>query len=345
MSTGAAPAISSEAVDRALAAFGEHRSGEAEPVASSVLNENFRVQTGSGVRFLRFVLRAHSLDVVEAEHRAIRFAASAGIPVTLPVDRPGGGSVQEIDGQRVALFPWVEGRTAMRGRVSPQEAAMLGDLHGRIQAAFSGYSDPVLIARREGGETTWDTARSLETLYRIEAKLSANLAGVEERHARRAIRMQVILLESGQARPAGDFDHLPRQFEHGDFQERNVILRDEPPLEALAVVDWERVRRLPRAFQLIRALDYTGLATAAAAEDYLTAFGRSVRLSEAECHDSVEQWWQSSLHNTWAYTAVFEDGNARGARFLPEIEPRLMRLADVGVRERLAAHVAKHCTG
>jgi Ser/Thr protein kinase RdoA (MazF antagonist) len=345
MSAGAAAAISSDAIDQALAAFGERRTGEPAPVVSSVLNHNFRVETERGVRFLRFVLRTHSFEVVEAEHRAIRFAHSAGIPVTLPVERPGGGSVHEVDGQRVALFSWQEGRTAVRGAVTAEEATVLGDLHGRIQAAFAGYSDPVLEARGEGGETRWDTARSLETLYRLEAKVTASLLGVEERHSRRAIRMQIMLLESGQARPGDDFAHLPRQVEHGDFQERNVILRSEPPVAALAVVDWERVRPLPRAFQLVRALDYTGLAGTAAAEDYLRAFGRSVRLSETESRDAVEQWWQSSMHNTWAYTDVYDDGNARSARFLPEIEPRLMRLADVGFRERLAALLERHCTG
>lgn len=335
--------ISVAAIDTALERFGIERTAEPAPVADSILNQNFRIESRDRVYFLRFAQLKREKAVVEAEHRAMRHAAESGVPVPLPCASLGGDSVIEIEGQRAAVYPFVEGRTARRGAITPGEAAALGAMQGRLCGVLANFRDDVLEARH-AGETLWDTAASVNTLYRIEAWLSAHLTGIDERHARRAARMQLMLLESGQARPSGDFAHLPVQIDHGDFHERNVIL-DADSDRVLAVVDWERVRVLPRAFQLVRAIDFIGLLVGGPLDEYLAAFGREQRLEPQECHDAVDQWWQSALHNTWTYTETFEAGNVAVARFLPEMEGRLQRLANESFRRQLGERIARHTAG
>jgi Ser/Thr protein kinase RdoA (MazF antagonist) len=305
------------------------------------LSNTFDVDTDAGRVFLRFAQPSRTLAIVEAEHRAICFAGDAGIPVARPLVRPGGGTAVEVDGRVASAYPFIAGRNARRRAITPGEAASLGTMHGRVQAVLASYEDPEL-AGRSPGEIAWDTAAAIATLHRLDALLSAGLYGIEERHARRAVRLQLLLLESGLGRPASDFAHLPVQVEHGDFHERNVILSSDGD-EVLAVVDWERVRPLPRAFQLVRAIDFMRLAGTDLVEVYASAFGKNTRLPTTEVREAVEQWWQSNLHNTWVFSEVYERGNGRAAMFVAEVENRLRRLADEGFRERLASSIASGC--
>jgi aminoglycoside phosphotransferase (APT) family kinase protein len=136
---------------------------------------------------------------------------------------------------------------------------------------------------------------------------------------------------------------MPVQVEHGDYHERNVLLR-EGDGEVAAVIDWERIRVLPRAFQLVRAMDFMGLLGGGPVEEFLAAYGRHVRLDLEECEGAVEQWYQNVVHNTWMFRDVFIAGNPGAARFLGEHVPRLRRMADQQFRASLAAQVRRLCS-
>jgi Ser/Thr protein kinase RdoA (MazF antagonist) len=329
-----------EQVDRALAAWRFTRSGEPREMAAAVLSDAFEIDTDRGRVFLRVAQPRRTLAIVEAENRAIAFAGDAGIPVARPFSLPSGDSAVDIDGRVASLYPFVPGRNAVRRSITEGEARSLGDMHGRVQRALAGYADPALD--RPSGETKWDLQASLANLYRVESLVSADLRGVDDRHVRRALRYQLMLLESGIARPSADFADLPVQIEHGDFHERNVLLAEDGD-DVRAVVDWERVRPLPRTFQVFRAIDFMGMAASPLAGVYAAAFGAHMRFGRDEIERSAEFWWQSNLHNTWIYTEVFEAGNTRATQFLYEVENRLRQLSDVGFRQRLAGLVAAGC--
>jgi Ser/Thr protein kinase RdoA (MazF antagonist) len=261
--------------------------GEPRPVADSVLGENYRVDTDRGTRFVRFAQKKRTQEVVLAEFRAMRFAAEGGIPVALPLTGESSSPVASIGGRVVSVFPWVEGRTAKRGAMSEREAAVLGDMHGRLQAVLAQYRDPVLAAR-DPGEISWDAEASIAALSRVDDLIRYYPAPpAEHLAAQAALRYQLELLESDEPRPAADFAGLPMQVEHGDYHERNVLL--DGGGEVAAVVDWERIRVLPRAFQLVRALDFTGLLDGGPLDAYLQAYGRHIRLARA----SAQARWSS----------------------------------------------------
>jgi Ser/Thr protein kinase RdoA (MazF antagonist) len=326
-------------IRQVLAAFGLKDAGEPRPVEDSVLGDNFRIGAGQREYFVQFKQEKRTLEVVEAEHRAMRFAAERGIPVAMPLEDGQGRTAVTAGGRVASVAPWIHGHTARRGAITAREAASLGDMQGRLQRALAEYRDPVLDAR-DPGESTWDTSKSLAELRRVEEAVRSTAFPEDERTAvLQAVGLQTALLEGGVARPPGAFADAPTQIEHGDYHERNVILSDSD--DVLAVIDWERVRRLPRAFQMVRAVDFMGLVASGPLDAYLEGYGRHVRLERGEAALAVDHWWQNVLHNTWTQVTVFLKGDVRPARFLPELEPRLRRLADEGFRRTLAERIAR----
>lgn len=308
-------------------------------VAESVLNENYRVSTSNGTWFARFIQKKRTRAIVEAEHRALVHVHEQGVPVALAREMPGGGTVTSVGGTLATVFPWIAGRTARRGAISASEAWAIGDAHGRTVQALAAYHDDVLQGRGRG-ETEWDTNRSIGELSRVDDVIRYFPSPPDDQAAaQRALRVQLALLESDEPRPPSDFATMPVQIEHGDFHERNVILGDDG--RVAAVVDWERVRVLPRAFQLVRALDFTGLLAGGPFDEYVRSYCEHVRLQPGEGTMAMEQWWQSVIHSTWTFTEVFIRGNEPVRPFVPEIGPRLERLRDPSFRRLIAGTIER----
>ncbi len=310
-------------------AFGWRVQGAPAPVEDSVLNRNYRVETGHDPWFVRVHKQKRTVERLLAEHRAIAHAALNGIAVAAPLVWPDGRTFAECDGRLVAVFPWVEGRTAVRGSLTVPEAATLGDIQGRVQVAFADYRDPALTP---GSETVWDTAASIAALTRVDDVIRYYPApGAERVEAQRLLRLQLAVLESDVPRPHTDFAQLPRQVDHGDLHERNVVLNADGGVAA--VVDWERVGVFPRVYELLRGLDFSGaIVEPSLAEAWVGGFARHVRLARDEIVTGMEMARHEFLHNTWVFTDVFIRGNEAVARFLPETEPRLRWWEDAALR-------------
>jgi Ser/Thr protein kinase RdoA (MazF antagonist) len=336
-----APPPAAEQVDRVLSRFGLERRSEPVSMYDSVLNHNYRVQTGGGPRFVKFIQQKRTYEVVSAEHRAMRFAGERGIPVALPDRDASGESVIDLGGQLAAVYPFIEGRTADRHAITDAEAAALGDTLGRLQSVLAGYRDEILSSR-PSGEVTWNPQRSEQELLEVRSIVRAKASLTEaDRWALAGIEGQLGHLRAGDSRDPAEFAWLPMQLEHGDFHERNVIFSRSG--EVAAVVDWERIRELPRAFQMVRAVDFIGLLADGPVEPFLAGYGRHMCLSREECAAAVEHWWQNVFHNTWAYTDYYLRGNLSVGRFFADQVPRLERLADPAYRGWLAALIARHC--
>jgi Ser/Thr protein kinase RdoA (MazF antagonist) len=328
-----------ETIDEVLALYGIRRTGAATHVAESVLNPNFRVETDAGVRFVRLFREKATPELIEAEYRLIDWVGARGIPVCAPLrSRSGGVFVTGPEGL-AAVFPWLAATHFQRATLTAAQAAVLGDMQGRIQSVLRDYRDPVLEARPRS-EVEWDTETTIAALSRVDDVIRYYPAPSEERlEVQRVLRIQLELLETrGAVRPQSDFDGLPEQIDHCDFHERNVMIG--PDNTVLAVVDWERARLNPRAFHLLRALDFTGaLFRGDTLTAHVRAYGRNVRLTPGEAAMAVEQWWQSTLHQSWLFTEVFIRGNGAPLRFLPQMEGRFALLQDPSSRAALAAAI------
>ena len=215
-------------IDEVLAAYGLERRGVPEPVAGGTLNWNYRVETTAETVFVRRHRPELDVDRIAGEHAVIDFAATHGIPVAKPLKREGGTTTFVSRAGTWAVFPWVDGRTATRGQITAAQAHVLGEMHGRIHAAFARH--PASAGARFG--MRWDKDQSLAVLEKV-----AGLAA--ERHmelsVREAIAFQRSLLEETRIEPPSHFASLPCQLTHGDYHDQQVLLAADGT--AAAVVD------------------------------------------------------------------------------------------------------------
>jgi Ser/Thr protein kinase RdoA (MazF antagonist) len=331
----AVPSGHAAAITELLASFARSALAPPSPVSGSVLNHNYRVDTAGGTLFVRVHGRARSRQQVLVEHAVMRAAAALGLPVMLPLGEDG-RTVHAISGLLLSVFPWVDGTELVRGAIGVAGARALGTLHGLLHAVLSRVEVEGLPAGGTG--SSWDTGQSIAALSRVDDLIRYYPAPSPASFAVQSVlRLQLGLLESAAARPVSEFACLPVQPVHGDFHERNVLFTAAG--EPLAVVDWELAGVLPPVFELIRALDFCGLLEEPLLSAYLQGYRTHRLLSEEECELGPAMWWQSSLHDTWAYTTVFVRGNRRAARFFAEIEPRLRRFADPAFRAWLSAQL------
>lgn len=317
-------------LDEVLAAYGLVPLGMPRLVEGGTLNWNYRVETPGGPVFARCHRPELDVQRIRAEHAIIAFAAESGVPVALPLVGASGSTTTVTAGNAWAIFPWVNGRTARRGQTTPAEAAVLGEMHGRIHAAFAGHP------ASSGAQFTmlWDKTQSLSVLEQ-----AATLAEQRDMPAsvQDAIAFQRTLLAATPLAPPSAFASLPCQLTHGDYHNEQVLLGVDGTVAA--VVDWELAQVTARAWEVVRSLAFSQLLHTPLLEDYLRGYRQHVRLSEEECSLGVELWWQSRVNGTWVWAAYFLQGNDRVSAFFPAVVPGLKRLADPADRRRLVSRM------
>ena len=319
--------------------FGWEMTMPPRPLTQSVINANYRVDTTTGP----VVMRAHKDSMprerIELEHRGMRWAGERGLPTNPPIADRSGQTVFEIDGRLWAVFPWLEGRSLLRRTVTPDEAELLGGWHAQSHAVLREYP---LEGLHRNSELSWNTERSLADLKQV----LAVVAGLDEQGPRVAqhqgwIEAQIAMLENEEMTGPEAFAHLPVQACHGDFHERNVMVDGKNRLVAL--IDWERFCLSVPAVEVIRAVTFALLWDPPHLERYLRGYGAAGRLEGETIRPSVELWWQSSVHNTWAYRDGYIRGHKSVEQFFEDGAEMLRRYRDPAWREHIASMIERWC--
>lgn len=324
------PRAHQQSILEVLHRYGLEAVGEPAAVADSVLNANYRVETTDGARFVRFHRKTRTRERLELEHDASAWAGAHGIPVVGAIADSSGRWLHSLTNQFVAIYPWLEGSHYRRGAMTLDQAAVLGEMHGRLHATLREFEDPRLSKEMAGAD--WDRAEALEMLGRIDDLIRYYPAASAEQLAlQEGVRYQMELLDSPAGRPVADFAHLKRQCCHGDYHERNVMIGGDGAV--MAVVDWEIVSLLPPIFEVMRALSFMELWQPELSGAYLGAYRKRAALED--CEEGVELWWQAQLHSTWALKARFIEGNRAAGQFIEPHVRMLRQLAEPAFRASL----------
>lgn len=321
------------AIGKALEAFGLTETAPPAAVEDSILNQNYRVETTIGVVFLRAHRLSRTLERLQREQSGAAWAGARGLATPRSLTAPGGDSIVALDGQFWSVSHWIEGSTYRRGAISPMAAHRLGVVHGRCVEVLKDYPGDSLPPN---SELTWSTAETLTGLQQVAPHVHER--GTEQE--RRWHQHQLELVESGTPKPPAEFAWVPRQPSHGDFHERNVMF--DVTSELAAVVDWERFCVQPPAFEVLRAVSFMLLLEETRLRAYLTGFREHIALDPESVGPCVDAWWQSSLHNTWAFRDYFLAGNEGSRQFLPEEEERSARFNDPEFRKWLTEMLTTH---
>jgi len=329
-------------IDDALARHGMTRCGEPLLLPNSVVNENFRVPADQRDVVVRIHFGKPAPGRLELERRAILFAGEHEIPVRPPLVAPDGKYFHSIGGLLVSVYPWLDATIARRGSISQRQAATMGDVQGRIHVAFRNFDDAGLPTDRD--DANWDTEKSIADLSRVDDLIRYYpVAGDKLRRIQDQLRFKLELLESGAARPRGEFDSLQSQPVHGDYHDGNILLGANDTV--LAVIDWELVRRVPPVLELLRSVTFSRLLEPQLLRAYLEAYARHRRLSPEECGAGAEMWWQSLLHTTWIYVERFIRGSHAVDHFFPDNAATTRQFADPEFRRWLTAQLLAFTTG
>ncbi|MBA4179561.1 MAG: hypothetical protein C0506_03135 [Anaerolinea sp.] len=328
------PRLRRQSIVEVVMRYGLELAGEPRPVAASVLNENYRVPTSAGERFVRFHRKTRPRERLELEAAVIAYAGDHGVPVFAPLADNQGRALHSVTNQFISVYPWIDGGHFERGAITAAQARVLGDMQGRIHVALRDFADSRLPSGKTGSD--WDADEALDVLARVDDLIRYYPANTPEQlRLQDAVREQMEMLQSVDARPASDFGHLHRQCCHGDYHERNVIINAAGGVAA--VVDWEIAGLLPPVFEVIRALSFMELWKPDLCGAYLAAYRSHLPLED--CAEGVEMWWQAQLHSTWAYRARFIEGNRAAAQFLEPHRRMLTALRDRDYRQMLLARL------
>jgi homoserine kinase type II len=207
--------LSLDAASRITEAHGLGPTTTLTPIPAGSVNSNFFVAGAFGERFLR-IYEEQGVDGVTYEWALLDHLASSGLPVPRRVPGTAPGEVQ-VDGKPTALFELVGGVELCQKLVTPERAAAVGELLGRVHLAQRTFA-----IRREGRFRRADLRRRLD---------EAEAHGRPELEAPIA-RLRAACDELDRDEP----QDLPRGVIHGDLFRDNVRYEGD---RIVAVIDWE----------------------------------------------------------------------------------------------------------
>jgi Ser/Thr protein kinase RdoA (MazF antagonist) len=325
-------------IREALAAYDCAPIAEAVPVAGSVRNENYRVETDRGPRFVRFHRPSRTLVRLRREHRVIEWAGRQGLPAVRPLVSRHGDTLLELAGRLVAVFPWVDGGHLQRTKLTAAQAFAMGDMHGRVHAVLARYADADLPwFWFTWGPVTEHTAARLGAF--AELLPSATLTEPERGLIGQVIETQRDYLAHEEHEPVVNPRMTGVQPVHGDFHERNLLLDDDG--RVVAVVDWDQTCLMPRGFEIVRALCFAELLDPPLLDAYLAAYHEHAQLLPEECAVAVELWWQFVVRSTWLYDARLRECDPAVQPFFTESLIHLARFGDRAFRMHLAGELQR----
>lgn len=312
-----------DGLSEAVRGFGFGEPIDVQPLPDGNLNQNWRVRTPRGSYAVKRFL---DIDAVQArrQHELMIALADKGFPVPSPIAAPDGDTVLELPAGSFAVQPWIDGTLREGPDLTPEECARLGTFLGRLHeglAAVQPAPEPAAVVQPP------DPAEALDLLGGYLALLDELPESDEfDAFVRTALLEKRQLIETwAHARPpSGPVG--PAQWEHGDFQDLNLLWNDG---ELVAVLDWDRARVQPIANELVRsaelifwdedaeALDLERVAT------YAAGYRAVVDVDDAQIASAAHRRWWSKLCGFWPLGMHYDDGDRTCDRFFIEEAARL----------------------
>lgn len=301
-------ALPLRALDTLSRRFGTGQPLSCEPVTQGLLNRGYHLVTTRGRYFLK-----HHLDgdprAIERQHRATVRLGSLGLPVVPAVADPHGSTVAVIADRCLALHPWVEGRHRNGRQLSVGQSKRLGALLGvvhqaldRVMAAAppptepAGGHPPLASADPEHTHELID-----ELLTRVRARQRPDRFDALSEYRLRERRE---LLKRHVHRRPPDPQASANGWVHGDFHPFNLLYRTHGPVEPVAIVDWDRLGRQPRAEEAVRAAAIffvrpDGTLPLPKVRAYARAYRRTTDAGPTELAAAVHRVWWERLNDFW----------------------------------------------
>jgi homoserine kinase type II len=307
-----APPAAYRVADELLRRFGLGSALRVDVVAGGLLNQNLVAVTARGGFFLKGY-RYPDPAPIAREHRLIRHAFHSGIPAHPPLAAPDGATYLRVGGRFWAVYPLIKGEQPSPGQMTAKHAAEMGRVLAHIHVALAGLT--ALEIADYPAKPRWDSTAASAEMAEYEAEIAKRPAlDPFDQHALSSFAYRRTLMAGGIQGPEA-FDTLPAHLLHGDYHERNLIFDQHGRITS--VLDWELAKVGPRAWEIIRTLDYalplaTDLESGGPLQRaFLHAYAAVAPLAEEECVAMPELYWAMQVHTLWPYEEHYRKGSAR----------------------------------
>ncbi|MDP9371979.1 MAG: phosphotransferase [Chloroflexota bacterium] len=271
---------------------------------SGTLNRTLLLATTTG-EYVLWGYRFRDREPVEREHAVIAHAQARGVPAVGPLPLPSGGTILERDGRFYALFPRASGHQIRRRDLGTREAAAMGACLAALHRALRDFPAERLPRR----QFTPDRDATLAGIARLEEAIRRR-GGGDATDAAALVRLadRRAWFEQGPADAPVDLTPLEHQAVHGDYQEANLFFEGG---RVSAVIDWERVCVIPRAWEVVRTLDLAFAFAPDPCRGFLAAYRTGLPLPLPDLDLAAEHYGLMRKHGLWLYEALYLEGNER----------------------------------
>jgi len=262
---------------------------------------------------------------IRAIHGAKFFFAQGDIPIILPLADVEGETFFSCQGHSYALFPFVAGRSFVRGRLPAAALRAMAETLARMHRLGHQARLPGVKTRSLG----WGRKQIATFIAEVEVLQSIIAAKPIkddfDELAAEVLQLRLTLAQQDAAESDPlllDADHLI----HGDFHEANLFFDDAGRVKA--VFDLEKVCLWPRVLEVIRAVDFTcfsdgsqsgrafGEENFAAALTFLNAYHQCYPLDRAELVNGYKNYFSKRVYGLWVETEHYLEHNDRVDGFL-----------------------------
>lgn len=298
-------------IGRILAAY-----GLGEPVTlyrpgHGILNRSWLVQTGDHGYFIK-EYRYRDDARIRAEHEVLRALANQPVPVPHLYTLPGGSSLLDLDGTWYAVWDWAQGNYLEHPIVTAAQAEAFGKTLGGLHRVLQALPVPFEAIDRY---LAWDSAELVQGMVRLRDLAQAVK---DDPFAQQALlhcaEVEQCIAEG--LPPYRDFAWMPTQIIHADPSPENMYF--DANHRVTAIFDWELVSVRPRAWDIIRAINYMlpdsqvpGGVQIELATPLIAGYHAANPLSEREVAATPDLYYFARVHDLWVYEEHFLRGRTR----------------------------------
>ena len=168
----------------------------------------------------------------------------------------------------------------------------MGSFLGKVHQVLHGYPQE-RVPRRS---FIFDSSASIAKMDRLEDIIRARpqLDEVDEQALAQLLHQREWLITASKEVP--DLSCLEHQVIHGDYQEANLFFEED---RISAIIDWDQSFVAPRAWEVVRALDYALDLDVTLCRNFLSAYRTVLPLSQENVNVAAEFYGFKRAHDVW----------------------------------------------
>lgn len=279
------------------------------PASSGSINQTLLTTCATG----RYALRRYrqsDLSWVAREHALMHYVCANGVPAIEPLPLTNGATILEHQGALYALFPFAPGHQVAEHELTEQHLAVMGAFLARLHTVLRQYPHE-RVSRREfhvdPSAASAAIERYLAHLRALPTKQPSDHAAYERLHSQQAWIAQHTHVS------LDELAALPQQVIHGDYTHTNLFFEKG---DVSAIIDWDQSYVAPRAWEVIRTIDLVLGFAPTPTKRFLEGYWRVAALSLAELDVAAHCYGIMRGHDTWMYSAIYDQGNDRVRAFI-----------------------------